>query len=101
MTAHSFQCPACGAPLIPRGSASVISCPYCFTSVVVPEGLRQGSGGAAWSTLLFDNFTSNDNNWLVGNQPSELFAKLNQTIADGRYRWEAETSIASSITTAW
>jgi hypothetical protein len=67
----------------------------------VPEELRQVSGAAAWSTLLFDNFTSNDNNWLVGNETSEYFAPLNRVIADGRYRWEAHVSRASSITTAW
>src|SRR5262245_39360843 len=101
MTAQSFQCPSCGAPLIPRGGASVISCPYCHTSVVVPEGLRQGSGGAAWSTLLFDNFISNDNNWLVGGEMSDYFAPINRVMADGRYRWAAKVNRASSITTAW
>lgn len=78
-----------------------MSCPYCHTSVVVPEALRQVSGAAAWSTILFDNFTSNENNWLVGNRPSEYFTTLNRVIADGRYRWEAEVGRASSITTAW
>jgi len=67
----------------------------------VPEELRQVSGAVAWSTLLFDNFTANDNNWLVGNQTGEYFAKLNQAIADGRYRWEAQASLPSSIAPAW
>lgn len=101
MTTHSFQCPSCGAPLIPRGIASVISCPHCHTSVIVPEDLRQDSEDAQWNTLLFDGFPSNDNNWLVGNLASEYFTKLNRTIADGRYRWEAEAGRSNSITTAW
>jgi len=101
MTAQSFQCPACGAPLIPRGNVSVISCPHCHTSVIVPEELRQDSEAAQWTTLLFDNFSSNDNNWSVGNRSSEYFAKLNQTIADGRYRWEAEAGRPNSILPAW
>jgi len=67
--------------------------------VVVPEELRQASD--EWTTLLFDGFTSNDNNWIVGNRASEYFAKLNQGIADGRYRWEAEAGRPNSITTAW
>jgi hypothetical protein len=67
--------------------------------VVVPEELRQASD--EWTTLLFDGFTSNDNNWIVGNRASEYFAKLNQDIADGRYRWEAEAGKPNSITTAW
>jgi len=67
----------------------------------VPEELRQVSGAATWSTLLFDAFTTNDNNWLVGNQPSQYFAKINQSIAEGRYRWEAQVSLPSSMYTAW
>ena len=101
MTTQSFQCPSCGAPLLPRGNASVISCPHCHTSVVVPEELRQDSEAAQWSELVFDNFSSNDNSWLVGNRSSEYFAKLNQTIADGRYRWEAEAGRPNSILPAW
>jgi hypothetical protein len=69
--------------------------------VVVPEHLRLVSGVASWSTLVFDNFTSNENNWLVGNYPSHYFTTFNQAIAEGRYRWEAEVSLASAITTSW
>ena len=101
MTAQSFQCPACGAPLLPRGDASVISCPHCHTSVVVPEELREDSESARWITMLYDNFVSRDNNWLVRNQTSEYFAPLNQVIEDGRYRWDATVGRASSISTAW
>ena len=101
MTTHSFQCPSCGAPLLPRGNAPIISCPHCHTSVIVPEELRQVSEVAQWITLLFEGFTSNDNNWLVGSQTSEYFATLNRTIADGRYRWEAEIGKPYSITTTW
>jgi len=101
MTAHLFNCSACGAPLIPKGSRSIISCPYCRASVVVPEELRPVSEAAAWSLLLFDGFTSNDHNWLVGSLPSNYFSKLNQSIAEGRYRWEAHVSLPSSITTSW
>lgn len=102
MAAQSFQCPSCGAPLIPRGNAAVIRCPHCLTSVIVPEELRQDSDAAQWTTLLFDNFTSNDDNhWLVGSQASEYFDPLNRVIADGRYRWEAKVSRANSISKAW
>lgn len=102
MTAHSFHCPSCGAPLTPRGNASVISCPHCLTSVIVPEELRQDSSAAPWSTLLFDNFTSNDDNhWLVGNQTSEYFDPMNRVIADARYHWEAKVSRANSISKVW
>jgi hypothetical protein len=102
MPAYSFQCPSCGAPLIPRGHAAVISCPHCLTSVIVPEELRQDPSAAQWSTLLFDNFTSNeDNHWLVGIQSSEYFDPVNRVIADGRYRWDAKVSRANSISKVW
>jgi hypothetical protein len=102
MTAQSFQCPSCGAPLIPRGDVSVISCPHCLTSVIVPEELRQDSSAARWNTLLFDNFTSNeDNHWLVGSQTSEYFDPVNRVIAEGRYRWEAKVNRANSISKVW
>jgi hypothetical protein len=101
MTTHLFHCSACGAPLIPRGSTSIMSCPYCHASVVVPKELRQVSDAAAWSVLVFDSFAANENNWLAGDMPSKYFAQLNQSIADGRYRWEAQASIVSSMTTAW
>lgn len=101
MTIRSFQCPACGAPLIPKGMASLITCPYCHTSVVVPAELRQVSGAAAWSVLLFDSFTSNDNNWSVGLQSSKHFTRLDRMITEGRYRWEATVKVASSIARVW
>lgn len=41
MATESFNCPNCGAPLDYDGSgAPTIRCPYCQTSVVVPETLR-------------------------------------------------------------
>lgn len=101
MTAHSFQCPSCGAPVLPNGNAAVISCPHCHTSVVVPEELRQDSDAGEWITILFDSFTSNDNNWLVGTMPSEYFDPLHREIVDGRYRWEAEVDRSNSISRAW
>ena len=102
MTTHSFQCPSCGAPLIPKGTAAVIRCPHCHTSVVVPEEFREDSEAGRWNTLLFDNFTSNDDNyWLVGSQTSEYFDPVSRVIADGRYRWEAKVNKANSISKVW
>ena len=102
MTDHSFQCPSCGAPLLLRGHAAVIRCPHCHTSAIVPEDLRQGASVSQWTTLLFDNFTSNDDNyWLVGSQSSEHFDPVNRVIADGRYRWEAKVNRANSISKVW
>jgi uncharacterized Zn finger protein (UPF0148 family) len=39
--AQNFSCPSCGAPLDYAGNgSSTISCPYCYTSVIVPQELR-------------------------------------------------------------
>jgi len=78
-----------------------MQCPYCGTSMAVPEALWQGSGAEAWPLVLFDGFTTNEHNWLVGNQAGEYFAILNRAIGDGRYRWEAQTRLPSSIAPAW
>jgi LSD1 subclass zinc finger protein len=101
MTSPVFQCSTCGAPLLPKGNATVVRCSYCRASVVVPEELRQKTGAQPWSTLVFDGFTANDNNWLVGSQTGEHFTKLNRAIADGRYRWEAQVNLPFSIAPAW
>lgn len=102
MADPTFQCPSCGAPLLPKGTAAVMRCPHCHTSVIVPEELRQDSSASQWTTLLFDNFTSNDDNhWLVGSQTSEYFDPVSRVIADGRYRWEAKVNKANSISKVW
>ena len=101
MTAQSFQCPSCGAPVMPKGNAAVIRCPHCHMSVIMPEELRQDSETEGWITVLYDSFTTNNNSWLVGTQPNEYFDPLNRIITDGRYRWEAEAGRPNSISPAW
>lgn len=101
MTAFVFQCPSCGAPVPIKGDVFVLNCPYCNASVTVPEELRQALSGANWSTLAYDGFISNHNDWSVGSQTSEYFTPLNRTIADGRYRWEAKVGKAPGISTVW
>lgn len=38
--AQTFNCPNCGAPLDYQGNDPIIRCPYCNSSVIVPENLR-------------------------------------------------------------
>lgn len=42
---QTFHCPACQAPLDYDGQAVIVRCPYCNSSVIVPEGLRSPQGG--------------------------------------------------------
>lgn len=45
--ASAFQCPNCGGPLdVPETSVLTVRCPFCNTSVVVPEALRRKSDPA-------------------------------------------------------
>lgn len=37
---QTFNCPNCGAPLDYQGSDPIIRCPYCSSSVIVPDNLR-------------------------------------------------------------
>ncbi|MCZ2126288.1 MAG: 6-bladed beta-propeller [Anaerolineales bacterium] len=37
---QTFNCPNCGAPLDYQGNDPIIRCPYCQTSVIVPDNLR-------------------------------------------------------------
>ncbi len=101
MAAHVLECSSCGAPVIARTNAAILNCPYCDASVIVPEELREALHAANWSTLVYDGFISNHNEWLLGSQNSEYFDPLTRTISEGRYRWEAQTGKASSITTVW
>ena len=42
MNKQSFTCPNCGAPLdAPDSDETTIRCPFCETSVIVPEELRR------------------------------------------------------------
>jgi len=40
---QTFECPNCGAPLVYTGAAGVtLRCPYCSSTVILPESLRPG-----------------------------------------------------------
>lgn len=41
----TFTCPNCGAPQnYQGGTAATIECPYCHTTIIVPDSLRTGTG---------------------------------------------------------
>jgi ribosomal protein L7/L12 len=42
----TFNCPSCGAPLDYNGTGETMRCPYCNTSVIVPETLRPAASSA-------------------------------------------------------
>ena len=97
---HTLHCPSCGAPILPKGADAVVSCPYCHTSVIMPEALRQTSGAENPGTSVLETFANNDNGWLIGTEQSEYFVSLRREIQEGRYRWEARRGSPASTTTA-
>jgi hypothetical protein len=96
-----FQCPACGAGLDDPGQGATLRCPYCSTSVVVPQeliaarasgiGMTSGSvpeaGGKAGaavadSEILFeDDFSDPGSGWAVGRRRGGIFLAY----TDGAY----------------
>ncbi len=48
----SFSCPNCGAPLDATGDAVAIRCPYCNSSVILPEAVRSLRADAPVSPTL-------------------------------------------------
>ncbi len=36
----TFPCPACGAPVEPAPNKTLMSCPFCGTSLTIPAELR-------------------------------------------------------------
>ena len=40
-TMRLIKCPACGGPIDPPGGASSTACPYCGTSIAIPENMRK------------------------------------------------------------
>ena len=41
----TFHCPSCGAPLDPpANSQTVLRCPFCHSSVIIPEEIRRQTG---------------------------------------------------------
>jgi len=54
---HSFTCPNCSAPLDVEGDGSATPrCPYCHTSVIIPEELRVGKPGVQSATPYINTF---------------------------------------------
>src|SRR5436190_3804330 len=61
---QDFNCPNCGAPLDYKGGDDVtLRCPFCNTSVIVPQELRTPSAASA-TTFDLDQF-----NQLAGREP--------------------------------
>lgn len=65
MNLKLIKCPSCGGPIDPPGGESTARCPYCGSSVIIPESLRKPvSSGSQPSTGSL--FTSTNMNSMLG-----------------------------------
>lgn len=72
--AEQFACPSCGAPLDYDGSGSAsMHCPFCNTTVVVPEALRAVRPAAPPMSSAVFRMTV-----------AEVFSIQGRTVATGR-----------------
>lgn len=67
---QAFNCPNCGAPLIPEAGASTMQCKYCESTVVIPKSGRTRATRTNQRTLTAGALTG-----LTG---SSLFSILNR-----------------------
>jgi LSD1 subclass zinc finger protein len=67
--AKSFNCPNCGSPLMPDGTAKEVRCAFCNSTVIVPEELRDQDLNEQEKKILFDDknpyFGPHHLQWLI------------------------------------
>lgn len=61
MNLKLVKCPSCGGPIDPPGGESTARCPYCGSSVIIPESLRKPAPSSSqdYSSNLFGNLDMN------------------------------------------
>jgi DNA-directed RNA polymerase subunit RPC12/RpoP len=78
---QTFQCPNCGAPLDYDGGLDpVIPCPYCKSTVVVPEELHTAQPGS--STFTASAGTALDN--LLQPEQIERLREIGRLVRQGQ-----------------
>ncbi len=66
---RAFKCPTCGAPLEPETGSLTMKCPYCSSTVIIPESLRTPapSSGPSIGEVFQFGLNGVDLNQIVGN----------------------------------
>ncbi len=66
---RAFKCPTCGAPLEPEAGSFTMKCPYCNSTVIIPESLRSPSSstGPSMGDVFQFGLNGIDLNQIVGN----------------------------------
>lgn len=64
MNMKLIKCPSCGGPIDPPGGESAVRCPYCGSSVIIPESLRKPAASSSQQTPSL--FTGMDMGSMMG-----------------------------------
>jgi LSD1 subclass zinc finger protein len=69
--AKSFNCPNCGSPLMPDGTAKQVKCAFCSSIVIVPEELGDQNLNEREEKILIDDrdpfLSPHHLQWLIQN----------------------------------
>jgi sugar lactone lactonase YvrE/predicted RNA-binding Zn-ribbon protein involved in translation (DUF1610 family) len=66
---RAFKCPSCGGPLEPEVGTLTMKCPYCGSTIIIPESLRTPppSSGPSMGEVFQFGLNGVDLNQIVGN----------------------------------
>jgi predicted RNA-binding Zn-ribbon protein involved in translation (DUF1610 family) len=69
ISVRAFKCPSCGGPLQPETGTLTMKCPYCGSTVIIPESLRTPapSAGPTMGEVFQFGLNGLDMNQIVGN----------------------------------
>lgn len=69
ISVRAFKCPSCGGPLEPESGTLTMKCPYCGSTVIIPESLRTAppSAGPTMGQVFDFGLKGIDLNKVVGN----------------------------------
>jgi len=84
MTAKTFQCPNCGSALTTEGGEREVQCPFCRSSVIVPNelsGPAQPARRSFANVFLKDDFSDPSSGW----EPKEKNQNYTTEYKDGHY----------------
>ena len=102
---HTFHCPNCHASLDHDTSETTVRCPYCNTTVIVPEALRQRSAAnttftdSGMSALLSVTQLARHNQLAEAAEIYRYAFKVSQTEAEQVVRQIASGTMGASSTT--
>ncbi len=78
----TFQCPNCGSPLTTTGAEKEVTCPYCGSTAIVPEGLREAPQEQAVSRS-YDFGATSRTDYSASQQPESAIGESIETKSSG------------------